>query len=432
MKSHHIIGPMAILSMLFLVYACSNDKVTDPEPVEPITKKVEGTQGTAEYFDLIKVHTGYVLVNDALNNSVYLMDKDANLIHDWNLNGLRLGNDAYLLPDGKLLAMLETENPSIDLGGFGGIIQLLDKDGNVEWNFEYSSEDYILHHDAELLPNGNILTMIWERKTVEEAQMAGSAAGMEIIVDGLIEIDPSTNEIVWEWHVWDHLVQDHDNMAQNFGSIPDNPHLVDINYVEDEKGDITHANGIAYDPIGDVIFLSVNFYNEVWVIDHSTSSEEAASNSGGNHNKGGDLLYRFGNPSAYQNNMGTQLFDRNHFPNLLDGQDRGNMLIFANGATSEQSTVYELRIPQTFTLEPNTDNEPEVVWSFTDEDLFARRVSGAVRLPNGNTLITEGDYGIWEVTSSGDVVWQFNAEGFFWRTYNYDLDSPGIQALDLP
>jgi hypothetical protein len=432
MKRQQIFNILLALSGLCLAQACSNDKLGDPELVEPIKKIAEGTQGTAEYFDLVKVHTGYILVNDAQRNSVYLMDKEANLIHNWNLNGRRLGNDAFLLPDGKLLAMLEVENPSIDLGGFGGLIQLLDKDGNVEWNFEYSSEDHILHHDAELLPNGNILTMIWERKSIEEAQMAGSSAETELIVDGLIEIDPNTDEIVWEWHMWDHLVQEHDSNADNFGEVGSSPNLVDINFVEDEKGDITHANGIAYDPDNDVIYLSVNFFSEVWVIDHSTTTLEAASHAGGSYNKGGDILYRFGNPKAYKNDQGTSRFDRNHFPNLLDGQDKGNMLIFANGATEEQSTVYELKIPQPFSLQPDSNNEPEVVWSFTDEDLFARRVSGAVRLPNGNTLITEGDFGIWEVTNTGQVVWQFSAEGFFWRAYSFETDSPGIQALNLP
>ena len=79
-----------------------------------------------------------------------------------------------------------------------------------------------------------------------------------------------------------------------------------------------HANGIDYDINKDVIHVSVNFYNEIWVIDHSTSTSQAESNSGGNYGKGGDLIYRYGNPSAYKNTEGTTIFNNNHFPNLLD------------------------------------------------------------------------------------------------------------------
>jgi len=61
-----------------------------------------------------------------------------------------------------------------------------------------------------------------------------------------------------------------------------------------------HANGIFYDPATDLIYMSVNFYSEVWVIDHSTTTAEAAGNQGGQFNRGGDLVYRFGNPSLFE------------------------------------------------------------------------------------------------------------------------------------
>ena len=82
---------------------------------------------------------------------------------------------------------------------------------------------------------------------------------------------------------------------------------------------------------------------------------------------------------------------------------------------------------------PETDNEPEVVWSFTDSNLYNPKISGAVRLLNGNTLICEGDYGFWEVTNSGDVVWKYNgsAGSALWRGYAYPLDSPEILSLGL-
>jgi hypothetical protein len=364
------------------------------------------------------------------------MDKDARLLHEWDLTN-NIGNDVFLLPNGKLLASLESDAPKVPFGGKGGRLQFVAFDGTVEWDFIYSSIEAETHHDAELLPNGNVIAMVWGEKSQEEAVEAGFMLEGKAFPESIIEIDPASNEIVWEWHSWDHLVQDHDAAKANFGTIEEHPELIDLNYVaktDQDKavsGDIMHANAIAYDPVNDLIFLSVNFYSEVWVIDHSTSVEEAAAHSGGNFGKGGDLVYRFGNPEAYENPVGARLFHNNHFPNLLTGADQGKLLIFSNGNDVEQSTVYELQLPEVLGLAPNTDNEPTITWSFTDPELYASRVSGAVPLPNGNVLITEGDFGFWEVTRDEEVVWKFNTQGFFWRGYHYDKDAPEISAVGL-
>lgn len=383
----------------------------------------------ATYFNKDLVDDNYILVNDAGNNFVYLMNKDAKILHQWNLNGGDLGNDCYLLENGKLLAMVESDDPKILLGGQGGKVKLLEADGTEYWSFTHSTDDYLIHHDAEMLPNGNILTMTWERYSVENAIEAGYQLEVELFPDGLIEINPNTNEIVWEWKLWNHLIQEVDSSKKNYGIVADNPHLVNINYNLREDGDISHGNGIAYDKEKDVIYLSANFYSEIWVIDHSTTKEEAASHTGGNYGKGGDLLYRFGNPSAYNNTIGERLFINNHFPNLLEGEDKGKMLVFSNGGDTEQSIVYELQIPSTFDIDNNKDNEPQVTWSFNNPDLYSAKVSGAVKLTNGNILITEGDYGIWEVTRNKEVVWKFNSQGFFWRAYHYDKNDSRIQDL---
>ena len=51
-------------------------------------------------------------------------------------------------------------------------------------------------------------------------------------------------------------------------SVTEHPEKIDLNYHENENGDLMHANGLYYDPKRDVIFVSVNFYSEVWVIPH--------------------------------------------------------------------------------------------------------------------------------------------------------------------
>ena len=194
-----------------------------------------------------------------------------------------------------------------------------------------------------------------------------------------------------------------------------------------------HANGFDYDDDKDVIYLSINFFNEVWVIDHSTSFAEAATSSGGNYGSGGNILYRFGNPLAYNNTAGEVRNDRNHFPNLLENgvPGEGNMLLYVNGKTSGISTVYELEMPDSFTLIPNADNEPNVVWSYTNPAIFSGKISGAVRLNNGNTLICEGDFGFWEITPAKDIVWRYNGGVNFWRCYDYEIADPALSGLGL-
>lgn len=329
--------------------------------------------------------------------------------------------------------MLESENPKLTLGGFGGLLSLMDKNGNVEWSFEYSDENHIAHHDTKMLPNGNILFLSWEKKSLDEAAQIGFSAGTEIIYDAILEINPETNQIVWQWHMWDHLIQDYDETKENFGVISINPRRIDINYleVENSSGDVSHANGIDYDATNDLIYISVNYYSEIWVIDHSTTTQQARTTTGGNYNVGGDLVYRFGNPSAYKNNQGDRIFDRNHHPNLLTDEKKGNILVYSNGLSTEQSTVYELELPNNLVLEANKNNEPNIIWSFTDPALFSGRVSGVDLLPNGNRIITEGDFGFWEVTETGEILWRYSITGFFWRGYHYNKTGTAIKNLDL-
>ncbi len=429
----------AFLFAFILFLGCSTDSSSSfdpgtgggdpPDEIPELTDEVEAYEP-----DII--HDNYVFAIENGGTKSYLLNKAGEKVYEWEFD-INLGNDVELMPDGKLLGMFKSENPQITAGGFGGIVRIYGFEGSLLWEYEYNTFDYIAHHDVELLDNGNVLIMVWERIDVTTAQNNGIETTVDIIPEKLIEVNISTNEIVWEWRAWDHIVQESDPGKPNYGVVADNPHLINLNYTAGDVGDITHANGIDVDEVNDLIYLSVNFFDEVWVIDHSTTTAEAASSSGGNYGKGGDLVYRFGNPRAYNNMEGNVLFDRNHFPNLLENGEpgSGNLLIYVNGNSVSQSTVYELDLPDTFNLQPNTNNEPTAIWSFVHPDLYHGRLSGATRLSNGNTLICEGDYGYWEVTPNNEVAWKYNGAsatgGNFWRGYAYDKDHPAIIALGL-
>jgi len=420
--------PNILFLLLILFISCDSDN--SPEPIEP--DPVVILPDEVEVYEQDKIENSLVLAVINGGTESFLIDKKGEKIFEWVFED-NLGNDLELLPDGRLLGIFKVENPEFSFGGFGGIIKILNIDGSVDWEYSYFSSNYIAHHDVEMLPNGNVIFMAWEKIEPAEAQALGINVDYNLYPETLIEVNPDTDQIVWEWHSWDHLVQDFDSNLPTFGQINENPQLINHTYNLTENGDIMHANGIDYDKENDVIFLSINYYSEVWVIDHSTTTVESSSHSGGNYGKGGDLIYRFGNPEAYNNINGTRLFYNNHFPNYLneDEPGYGNVLIFMNGSNIEQSTIYELKMPNDFSLAIDVDNEPEIVWSFTDDLLFHGRISGAVRLKNGNTLICEGDYGFWEVTPNKEVVWKYNGEGNFWRAYNYLPTESAILNLGL-
>lgn len=391
----------------------------------PHKKKIETE---VSQYNIDRIDPNPILINDIQYNKVFLMSKSGEILHDWPMGEKKLWNDAYLLPDGRLLASLRAKNNFIMLGGQGGIMELIDVTWSVLWNYTLSEKDMIAHHDLEILPNGNILALVWDRLEAEWAKAIGYKLNVDIFLEKIIEINPKNNTIVWEWQSWDHLIQDISSKFPNYGNVTKSLEKIDINYSQSASGMVMHANGISYDPIRKLIYVSVYNFSEVWVIDHSTTTLEAATNMGGKYKKGWDLVYRFGNPSAYKG-KGERLFYSAHYPNLIGS---GKILIFSNGngASSQESTAYELKLPEELENGQSTQKLPEVTWSYTHPELFFDKVGWVEKLPNGNILITEGDGTLWEVTREKELVWKYTQKpGFFWRAYSYAYDSDALKSL---
>jgi len=381
------------------------------------------------------VQPGYTLV-PTRTGTTYLVDEDGRVVHSWpsNVNG---GTAHYLQDNGDLLrATVPFPNQwnGYTVGGLTGRIQRIAWDGTLLWEWELATNNEILHHDLEVLPNGNILMMAFERKTAAEAIAAGRDPALlsqnELWPEKIIEVQPvGTNSanIVWEWRIWDHLVQDFDPAVANYGSPSAHPELVDINYNLAPIADWLHFNAIDYNPQLDQIVLSSRSFSEIWIIDHSTTTAEAATSTGGNSGRGGDLLYRWGNPEAYSRGTSADrtLFlqhDSNWIEPGLPGA--GNMLLFNNGqgrVDGDYSSADELVLPwdpstNSYTLAPGGTYGPIApVWSFVaphPPDFYSAIVSGAQRMPNGNTFITSGLYGIlFEVTPAHEIAWIYGNPG---------------------
>ena len=357
----------------------------------------------------------------------YLVDVNGAVIHTWP-GGYPPGNGVYHEPDGTLIRSgMAPGNPGI--GGSGGAVQRLQLDGTVLWDFLWADDDHWGHHDIELMPNGNVLIVSWDKLTVQDAIDAGRdpalISGSAWLPDAIVEIQqtgPTTGTVVWEWHVMDHVIQDHDVTKANFGVVADHPELLDINYPPStiSNGDWNHANSIDYDPDSDLILINFPFQDEFYLIDHSTTTAEAAGHTGGNFGKGGDFLYRWGNPAAYRAGTSADqtLFNPHGTKFIPDGlPGEGNIILFNNQYGSQfgqdYSAVFELELPASFALAPGAAYGPSgPIWTYiapNPTDLYSSGLSNAERLPNGNTLVDSGrqDGWLFEVTSAGQKVWEY-------------------------
>jgi hypothetical protein len=414
-----------------------------------------------------KALKGYTLVAPMNSTKAHLIDMDGRVVKTWE-TGVTPGASTYFLENGHLLRTgnLGAKN-KINGAAVGGRLLEIDWVGEVVWDFTYATEKSQPHHDICRMPNGNVLLIVWDKKTRDEAIAAGrrpDSLRADLLADAIIEVKPTgktSGEIVWEWHAWDHLVQDHDKSKANHGNVAQKAELIDVNFGSgmlaammakkddaDKLRDIgyigggppgkgpggpggpggpspdwTHVNAVAYNADLDQIVLSVHSFSEIWIIDHSTTTAEAAGHTGGRSGKGGDLLYRWGNPRAYRSgtNADQRLFSQHNAHWIPKGHPgAGNMIVFNNGGGrpgGQYSSVDEIVLPVDkdgkYTRKPGLPFGPDrPVWSYTAEkksDFFAMMISGAHRLPNGNTLVCSGPDGtVFEVTPDNQTVWKFS------------------------
>ena len=483
-------------AILFIAVSCKKQQTQDVAE-EPIVKvwNPEDTRalaGVTEKRGLIlkteMATPGYVLFSPSFGTDTYLMNLSGEIVHNWsgNLNTMLNG---YLFENGHLFRLERDENlPVFAFGGQAGIIREYDWDGNLIWDYKLATEKELLHHDIEIMPNGNVLAICYEARTPEESVAAGRdpkrvlKAGLWI--DKIVEIKPTKpngGEIVWEWDMWDHLVQDLDSTKANYGVVKDHPRKININIhsveaesgplmdeaqieqmkamgvmtsnanVDNQRSDITHVNAVSYNAALDQIVFSSPGFGEIYIIDHSISTEEAKSGKG-------DLLYRWGNPQNY--GAGTKddqkLFGQHDVKWIAsDHEGESHLIVYNNdihnpdnklpslgaalgkaqspdphvavGDFGNYSSIIEWGLPEivdgVYTLSDKGGFGPdEPYWEYTAPDkysFYSPFVSGVQRLKNGNTLITEGVRGrFFEVDTDKEIVWEY------WNPYNNGYTLP--------
>lgn len=376
-------------------------------------------------------HTkGYHLLSPMVAGATksYLFDDCGRVVKTWNGGGLP-GTACILGQDGSLLRTQNIINNFMALGN-GGKIEKYSWDGDLTWSFTLSDSNQNLHHDILEMPNGNILALVWERHNAEDAENRGRKFPLgrtDILSERIIEIQPigkDSFDIVWEWRLWDHMVQNTSSSLPSFGTPSEHPELMDINYYEtsDIGRDWWHLNGISYNEELDQVMITSRSLGEFYVIDHSTNFLEAAGHTGGRWGKGGDFLYRWGNPESYGRGgkSDKRLFVPHHAywipPNYPDA---GKILIFNNGDGRPQGNYSTVDL-----VEPPLDVNKKYILNSgsaygpvapvikyvapNPTDFFAPVVSGSFMLRNGHLYTTYGTKGkVFESDSSGKILWEY-------------------------
>ena len=430
--------------------------------------------------DTSRAYPGYTLMSPKKSKSTYLIDNQGQVVHTWSGSQYSPGQSAYLLENGHLLRPAAVDGGVAGGAGGGGRVEEFDWDGNLVWSMDYYSKTspyYAQHHDIWPLPNGNIIMLVAEYKTVAEAVAAGcdpaNLTGLTegyLLPDTVVEVQPNRvsgvgGTVVWEWKVWDHLVQAFDAAKPNYGVVSEHPELIDINGNGSHVSvSWNHMNSITYNPAFDQIMVSEHNVHEVWIIDHSTTTAEAAGHTGGLRGKGGDLIYRWGNPAQYDVPGATSTIDVSHCASWIPPgyPGAGNITYFNNGLSRLYSTADEFTPPVdengNYSLTPGSAFGPtNLTWTYVANppaSLYDAAVSSVQRLPNGNTLIDSGTHGRFiEVTPAGETVWEYvnpvvdvplgrtdaipedNKAGQYlnavFKALRYPLDYPGLAGRDL-
>ena len=379
---------------------------------------------------------GYSLYNNQNESTTYLVDGDGEIAHSWDCN-TNANYAVFLKDDGNLLRQGVVTGAQLSGAAAGGIIQEYDKDANVVWEFTYSSADYRSHHDFAVLPNGNVLLTAWEVKTPAELQAAGKSSTSDKWPTHIVEVqqDGAGGKIVWEWHIGDHMIQDVDAAKPNFGVVADHPELMNLNVDGPESsrdGDWFHVNGIDYNAELDQIAFTSRFMSEIFIIDHSTTTAEAASHSGGNAGKGGDFLFRYGHPANYGSSVAQSIPAACHDVRWIkSGRPNAGWLQFFNNngggnSSSAVDAINPVRDGYNYTYTSGSYQPTTHQWRHECRE-YSSGQSASDRLSNGNTFVAVSREYMYEVDSNDNLVWQYSdgpPKGF-----RRECTHPGIITL---
>ena len=447
----------------------------------PVAMAYEAFQGPTELiqYDPARAYTGYTLFSPFRGENSYLIDMYGNVVHYWpypegsSVPGSEaIEKHARLLEDGTLLrGFIDRANRA---GMGGAVYQLADWDGEVLWQHDEERPGYTPHHDFRMIWNPKLeartLMYVASKEMTHEEVIALGAdpskrENYASRPDGIVEVDMDGN-VIWEWNISDHLVQNYSSEHPNYGVVSEYPGKMDPNFGGGVGGDWIHINGFDYNEVLDQVVINNSIFSEFYVVDHGATfipgdPEGSVELAAGDE---GDFIFRWGNPCVYDSgecprsiNEGQSSVDghqqvfRTHDIQWIRGKEitpfgsdlpgAGNFLVFDNGNRhlgNRFSRLVEIDpydgpmergvyIPETdagylqqprgmgATQRQNTyrasNVSKQIVWAYAsnlENAFYSNYISGTQRLPNGNTLACSGAHGhFFEVTPEGEVVWEY-------------------------
>jgi hypothetical protein len=350
---------------------------------------------------------GYVITGAYGGTSNVLLDSAGKVVFTWSHSKLsdaegRLnGYSAYLLPNGNLLrsAIVPEGTVVSTMAPRQGILQEIDRDGKIVWRYQLANDTFMLHHDMKPMSNGHILAVTFVAQTAVQVAATGvdtslmrgmRGANRFLLTEKIIEIDPKAAggpKIVWEWKIYDHIIRG-DSAAAH-------PELISgtISSSVYYTNQWMHLNSLDYNEKLDMILFSSRVFSELYIIDHGTTTQEAAGHTGGARGKGGDILYRWGKSANYGATGGTTisvLHSTNWIPETYPGG--GDIVFFHNNEKGGASQLVEIKPPMdasgVFQKTAGQAFGPaQPAWIFAPtSNFYSMSMSTALRLPNGNTL----------------------------------------------
>jgi hypothetical protein len=304
-------------------------------------------------------------------NKTILIDMNGEVVHRWENPNITNIWHAEPLSNATILAIVNIR------GIPGPSLAEIDKDNAIRWTF-HDANHTSAHHDLERLDNGNTL-ILYNRKVNEPA-----ISPLPILDDYILEINPQ-GEVVWEWHTIGHFDEFGFNEEQK-------------RYISQVAGDWCHTNSISPIPAnvyhddrfkpGNIIVSQRNT-SIIFVIDKAT----------------GSIVWKIGP----DDNLTIGQHDVKMLPPSLPGA--GMILAFDNGGAAGYPVQYRFysRVVEINPVRQRIERAyNEVLNGRPSSMFFSPYISGAQRLPNGNTLIVEGSSGrIFEITSVGEIVWEY-------------------------
>lgn len=382
-----------------------------------------------------KTFDGYTFVFSG--KKVYLYDMDKKVLNTWTVQN-NIEGCADLLRDSSIIVSAKAPNSTYSLALPHGRFQIINWKGEVTWDYTYSSSEYTPHHDIEPVYRTNDPK---EKPTFLVPCYTSWG-------DKIVELKPTgktTAEVIWEWNGSDHNCESGcsdkaDVMDKSKGGVG----------CFNKTSDAMHVNNVSYNRTLDQIIVNCKGFNELFVIDRSTTTAQAKTSSGGKYGKGGRILYRWGSPSNYGISSEKKAFNGQHHgcwvPDTMPGTNlpipgAGNFMAVDNGnkrviefLNPAKNGVFSRTAGQAF--EPKT-----ILWTYTPSGLASNEGS-IQKLPNGNYLIctggVSGGFGfgggggggggssgskVYEVapngTSGGTVVWELGDFGYSTEGYRY-------------